>query len=133
MDKALQVIAAFENTFEAEIARGRLESEGVLAFVHDAQTVAMNWTLSNAVGGVKLAVRTVDAERALEILGEPDIHDEIDSGWGSCPHCSSRKLEPRADRRLTAVTWLLLGVPLLFPRRSFYCSSCGRLSERAAS
>ena len=124
MNSALEVIARFENALDAELARGQLESEGIPSFLLDAHTVTMNWMLSNAVGGVKLAVHPRDAHRARDVLGNEVQADQSDSGWGACPNCGSRNLEPRFDRRVTGLSWLLFGIPLLFPKKSFFCHAC---------
>lgn len=69
MSDALVTIASYENALEAEIVKGRLESEGIQAFLSNSHTVGMDWTLSQAVGGVVLSVLRDDAERAAHILG----------------------------------------------------------------
>jgi tetratricopeptide (TPR) repeat protein len=61
----LVVVRTFGFPTEAEIARGRLEAEGIPAVVTQGEIVAMNWLLSNMVGGVKLCVREEDASRRL--------------------------------------------------------------------
>ncbi|MBN8550553.1 MAG: DUF2007 domain-containing protein [Deltaproteobacteria bacterium] len=129
MGNTLEVIARYENVHEAELTRGLLESAGITAFVQDAHTVGVNWMLSNAIGGVKVAVRPEDAARAKEILGEIATSDDSDAGWGACPNCGSRKLELRSERRMTNLTWLLLGIPLLFPRQRYYCTSCCQMTD----
>ena len=132
MDDTLEIIKVFENAFEAELARGRLESEGIPSFLRDNHIVEANWMLSNAVGGVKLAVRANDVGRAREILDSaaPEMKDE---GWGACPSCGSCKLEIRTDRRITNLTWLFFGIPLLLPRRAYFCRSCGEITKRPAN
>ncbi|MGJ3255801.1 MAG: DUF2007 domain-containing protein [Alcanivorax sp.] len=44
-------VARFSMPDEAHIAKSRLESEGIPAFVADEHTVGMNWLYSNAMGG----------------------------------------------------------------------------------
>jgi hypothetical protein len=65
----LVTVAAFADVAEAELAKERLELEGVLAFVVDAQTAGVMPFLTNTTGGVKVQVRPADAEKAREILG----------------------------------------------------------------
>lgn len=132
MNSLLVVVTTFENALEAEIARGRLESEGISAFIIDGHIVGANWGLSNAVGGVKLQVREVDLLKAKEILGVIQEMGE-DSGWGQCPKCQSKKLEVKVDRRFPFLTWLFLGIPLLFPQKSFLCHSCGKVIKKPLS
>ena len=129
MAEAFKTVATFENGIDAEIARGRLESEGITAQVRDASIVGMNWTLSNAIGGVKLDVKLADVGRAKELLDNATPVSLDDEGWGACPRCGSRKLELSTDRRITNLTWVLFGLPLLFPRKKFVCRSCNAVSD----
>ncbi len=65
----LVTVAAFADVAEAELAKERLELEGVLAFVADAQTAGVMPYLTSTTGGVRVQVRPEDAEKAREILG----------------------------------------------------------------
>ena len=73
-----QVVAAFDTLMEAELARGRLESEGIGARIIDGNTVGIAQHLSSALGGVKLAVAESDYPAARSILFAPSalIDDE---------------------------------------------------------
>lgn len=71
MDRLVQ-IASFVYPWQAYIARGRLESRGIQAFVFDDGIVTAHPFISNAVGGVKLMVDRADVERALAVLNEND-------------------------------------------------------------
>jgi hypothetical protein len=69
-------LATFWNPVEAHVLVGRLEAAGIRAYVADAETVAMDWLLANAVGGVKVQVAEPDASRAQQVLAEAaDRHD----------------------------------------------------------
>jgi len=59
-------------TYPAEMAvlRARLEAEGIECRVLDELTVQVNPFYSNAIGGVKLQVKTTDIESAKEVLRE---------------------------------------------------------------
>lgn len=65
----LVAVASFTAAHEAELARTKLQAEGLLAFVWDAATVNADPLLSVAVRGVKVAVPARDAGRARSILG----------------------------------------------------------------
>jgi hypothetical protein len=65
----LLTVASFPDVAEAELARERLENEGIRAFVVGAQTAGVMPYLVNALGGVRLQVAPKDIERAKEILG----------------------------------------------------------------
>src|SRR4051812_17627595 len=53
---------------EAHAMRVQLEASGIPVFLADELTVAMDWLLSNAIGGVKVQVPEQYAERATELL-----------------------------------------------------------------
>lgn len=61
-------VAAFDETFRADVARAALEDAGLPVRITDREIVAMEWVLSNAVGGIKVQVPEADAVRAREIL-----------------------------------------------------------------
>ncbi len=63
------VIAEFAQLVKADLAKARLEAEGIRVVLLDAQTISMSPFYSAALGGVKLAVADEDAARAREILG----------------------------------------------------------------
>jgi len=62
------VIAEFGQLVKADLAKARLEAEGIRVVLLDAQTISMNPLYSPALGGVKLAVADEDAARARAIL-----------------------------------------------------------------
>lgn len=53
---------------EAYAMRVHLEAAGIPVFLADELTVAMDWLLSNAIGGVKVQVPEHYAERATQLL-----------------------------------------------------------------
>ncbi len=68
-DRDLVTVAAFAGVAEAELAKERLELEGVLAFVVGAQISGVMPFLTSATGGVRVQVKPEDAQKAREILG----------------------------------------------------------------
>ena len=69
MDRLATVIS-FTYPHEAHLAKGKLESEGVEVFMKDEMTTQVNNFYSNAIGGVKLQVRSGDFDTAHRILVE---------------------------------------------------------------
>jgi len=67
-DDAPVVLSSHLQPEEAGLLRGLLESAGIAAAVRDDMLCGVNPFLRPAIGGVKLAVRAADAERALEIV-----------------------------------------------------------------
>ena len=75
----LITIASFDHPIHANLAKTRLEAEGIDCVLIDEHITGMNWLWVPAIGGVRLQVRESDAERAMEILeGEPDEEDGVD-------------------------------------------------------
>lgn len=64
----LVTVASFPDVAEAELAKERLELEGIRAFVINGQIVGVMPFLTSATGGVRVQVEPRDAERAKEIL-----------------------------------------------------------------
>jgi len=77
------MIGSFAHPLEAELARSKLESEGIRARVADANTVSIQPYYSSLLGGVKLLVDEDDAQTALAILAE----DHTDKFAESLPRC----------------------------------------------
>ena len=68
MSDKLVTLLTYEYLHRAELARSVLEEIGIKSFVADGNIVLTNWFLSTAVGFIKLQVRAVDADAALEYL-----------------------------------------------------------------
>lgn len=121
---------------EAELARIKLEANGIQCFLAGKNFISMYWLLSDAEGGIKLQVRESDAEKALEILGtdthiafneseDPDTKPEPINP--SCPKCGSNDVEyERFSKKSFYLGILLLRFPLPFLRKRYKCKSCGK-------
>lgn len=145
-------IKIFTYSHEAMILRGRLESEGIPCFLQDELTIQVMPFHSNALGGVKLQVRGEDVEAAMKILEEvdgpmPDApedylpEEEVDAygrplpekyasrkrSYRRCPYCSSKEVDKKnLSPEVFAFCVMLLGFPLPFIRRKYYCYDCQR-------
>lgn len=75
------LITAITFTFphEAHFAKAKLESEGVEVFIKDEMTVQVHNFYSNAIGGVKLQVRSAEFDTAHRILVESGYIEEHES------------------------------------------------------
>jgi len=65
----LVTVASYADVPEAELAKERLELEGIRAFAIDAQAAGVMPFLAGTSGRVRLQVEPKDLERAKEILG----------------------------------------------------------------
>ncbi len=86
----LVAIASFETAFEAHLALGLLQAEGLPAVIADEHMVSLYSALTYAVGGVRLLVREPHMARARAILAArqrgdyriDELPDQDDSGPG---------------------------------------------------
>jgi hypothetical protein len=136
----LVVVSAFSQPHEAHLARSVLSAASLEACVADDNTVAADWLMSNAIGGVKVLVRADDLTIAREVLDTtalaPDdeapgqVSDAEDSREDVCPHCGSRALSAITHGlRLAAFTWMVVGIPLFPVWRRRRCGDCGQESR----
>jgi len=103
-ETTLVSIATYWNTLEANLARNHLESLEIPCCLEGDSVVTMNWTLANAVGGVKLLVREQDRERAEGALreiavsrGELTPDEEVRSAAQHTAQAHGRHATPSAD------------------------------------
>jgi hypothetical protein len=64
----LVTVASFSDVAEAELAKERLELEGIRAFVIGARTAGVMPYLTGPTGGVRVQVEPRDLQRAREVL-----------------------------------------------------------------
>ncbi|WNH13815.1 DUF2007 domain-containing protein [Thalassobellus suaedae] len=94
MSDTFKTIAKFQYSSEAQIIKGRLESEGIDVFLSDNFTIDTDPLVSNAIGGVKLKVLTKDALKAENILNNISKYSLDDEGNSlDCPNCNSNKIQ----------------------------------------
>jgi hypothetical protein len=70
-------IRSFGDVMQAWLAKSRLESAAIECHLVDDNMVRLHWGLVNVLGGVKLQVKSEDAEAALEVLEQP-VPDQSD-------------------------------------------------------
>lgn len=64
----LETIAQFNDPVDAQLLQGRLQAEGIPAFLADEHLVQANRLLAIAVGGVRVQVAGDDVERARAVI-----------------------------------------------------------------
>jgi predicted RNA-binding Zn-ribbon protein involved in translation (DUF1610 family) len=117
----------FVNYMDAHMIMGRLEEEGIHCWLKDENTVTITPIWTNAVGGIKLMVPDVQADRATSILQE---WEEERKKRFACPNCGSHEIEivttPRkASNWFAAIGTFLLGSYALAPDQVYHCFHCG--------
>ena len=128
----LVTIARFSFPYEAHIARGRLLSAGIPAWVADEHLVGMQWLYSQAVGGVRLQVSQMDVAEASAILQEDGLGELIaqqDVEPTLCPQCCSPDVEIKRKGRGPAFLMMYtLGFAFWPVDELICCRSCGKNS-----
>lgn len=128
-----KTIATFSFPYEAHIARAKLESEGIPAFVADEHTINMQWLYSTAMGGVRLQVSKKFVEEALTVLNQDTSRDLIEQeGFDttSCKNCSSTNTEfYLIGKRLAFLVFLGVNFPLYPTQSGIKCNECGHVSK----
>jgi predicted RNA-binding Zn-ribbon protein involved in translation (DUF1610 family) len=126
-EEDLVTVGRFTNEFEAELVRAKLEQAGIAAAVVDANIVAVNWLLSNAVGGVRVQVPASRAEEAKAILmvGEAE-EPEAAADEYVCPMCGSTDVNRvRTSWRIAFAFFFFLRIPVPFKLGELRCGACG--------
>jgi len=70
MPGRLVTIATFQDPVAATLAKNFLDSEDIPAILLDESTVATDWALAGAIGGIKLQVPVIHVERAELMLAQ---------------------------------------------------------------
>jgi len=66
----LVTIATFNDPFSANLAKGKLESEGIECFTASEHRLGRSWGDGNVFGPIELQVKEPDVERADKVLEE---------------------------------------------------------------
>jgi hypothetical protein len=128
----LVVLRQFRDLPEALLAKGALESAGIECFLADDITIRMDWLWSNALGGIKLCVKSEDADAAAQLLdqGIPEGFEVTGAGeykQPHCPKCHCMDISFEDLNKPVAYTGIFLGVPIPLSRRRWKCNSCGKV------
>ncbi len=136
----LETIARFRDVPASQLARCRLEADGIQVSLLGVNHVSINWLASQAIGGIRLQVPAEDAERARELL-EQDRSEELSeipeadlpaAQDETCPRCGSDRVYgsqlahwTKAASMLGGLWFLLLSLPFVWWRHRLDCSACG--------
>jgi Putative prokaryotic signal transducing protein len=129
----LKTIATYSFPYEAQIARAKLDSEGIPAFVADEQTINMQWLYSNAMGGVRLQVPEAYVPLAMKLLSE-DASQRVEEQEGNdmspCTLCNSNNTAPyQQGKRWAFLVFLGLSFPLFPIKNTVRCKDCGHIEK----
>jgi hypothetical protein len=125
------ILRRFRDLPDAFLAWTILDSAGLESFLFDEITIRMDWLWSNMLGGVKICVKSENAEEGDQIL-KLGVLEKFDvEGLGEfeqprCPQCQSVDISFEGlNKSLTYACTFLLGLPIPFTRRRWKCESCG--------
>ncbi len=123
-------IATFQYSSEALIFKGKLESEGIKVFMRDNNTVDANPMYSNAIGGIKLLVKSKDFVKANDVLSEISEYSlDENNELIKCPKCKAEEIEMRTSikdiKTLFAFILSLLFVLMpIYSKHKYKCNKC---------
>jgi len=125
MANEFYTIGSFEYPADVQIIKGRLESEGIMVFLRDENTLNTDPLISQAIGGVKLQVYTKDKDKATAIYDEIRSYALDDHGEPViCPNCKAQRSEVYYTRK---------GVfNKLFPffeKKKYKCLQCNMITQ----
>lgn len=122
----LVAIRSYNSYFTANMVLGRLETDGMEAYLKDENTIVIDPILTNAVGGIKLMVKDSDVEAANALL---NAYDEDYRKAAVCPKCNSQafsyELMPKPTNFITAIlTWFFSSYAVATDY-TYRCGVCG--------
>ncbi len=84
MDKFITIMTT-QYPHEAHMIKSKLESEGIMVFLKDELTVQSHNFISNAIGGVKIQIRSSDfllVQSIFQDIGLQTSHEEDEPSFG---------------------------------------------------
>ena len=93
MESEFTTIASFEFLADAQIVKAKMESEGIRVFLQDENILTVGF-IRDAVGGVKLQVKSKDKDAAISIYDaiRPYALDK-EGNPVICPNCKAARSE----------------------------------------
>lgn len=130
MKEIFSTVAVFQYSAEAQIIKGRLESEGINSFLVDNHTIDTDPLVSNAIGGVKLKVQKEDEEKARQVLDAISKYSVNDEGEQIiCPEGNSDKVEFFTNVKspgslfFFGISFFVNTLPMVV-NREYHCANC---------
>ena len=124
------VLKTFDNYFSANIILTRLQDAGIHCYLKDEYTVTIDPILSNAIGGIKLAVDVNDETAARLLLQQ--FHDDYIKA-AICPKCNKHEIEYVVSQKpaniiTTILTWVFSSYAVS-AQMIYVCANCGYQSK----
>ena len=140
MRKGWTMLLSFDSSTDAHLARSKLESEEILAFLKDEHVNQVFSSYPVTYGGIKLYVRDDDVERAAEIMVEGGfvrlpikrekpkiVRYSNPAERNICPYCQSDHIGKGHQTSLwTALVTFTIGVIFPIPNTVYKCYECDK-------
>lgn len=123
-------IASYTYPSEAFIYKAKLESEGILCFLKNENSINTDPLISNALGGVQLLVDAQDVMLAKQILSLiPNYLLDDEGDLLKCPKCQSETIEQLTSVKdiksfLSFIFGLFLNVLPFYTKMVYKCDTC---------
>lgn len=115
------ILAVFEYSTEAQVAKAKLDSEDIRTMLMDEKTIDSDPLISQAIGGVKLLVHNNDLEKAATIYNEIREYTKDENGNNiHCSKCNSTKILV-ADLQRKNIFFMLFP---FFESKKLICNDC---------
>lgn len=130
MEEQFQIVGRYQYSSEALIFKGKLESEGIEVYIRDNNIVDSNPLYSNAVGGIKLFVKSEDFDKAQLVLSDVSQYSLNENNQLiKCPKCNTEQVEMVTSikdiRSFLAFLFSVLVVYMPFySKHKYKCQSC---------
>ena len=117
----------FDNSFQANIVKGRLETEGIECFLTNDNLTTLFPQFTNLMGmGIDLMVSEENYEKAIEILNEKK---EQSSAMTMCPNCNSENIKKKYSKYnfpkwIVFVFSILVYLPFVHSKYTYVCMDC---------
>ena len=126
------LVSTHTNPVEAHIVRGRLEAEGLVCAVLFEHHIWAKWSLSVALGGVRLVVPSNSASDAHEVMrkinsGEYErlLIEEQGLSKLPCPKCGSTNTAPHIWPWKLALAFIFtVSLPIPYTSHLHSCDDC---------
>jgi hypothetical protein len=130
----LVTVDRYVSPWDAHIVRGRLETEGLMAWVLNEHYIGVDWPSALALGLVRIVVPRLQEAQAREVMDalregvfEAHLAAMLDEPGDSCPRCGSFRSEVFRDwlgRAVVAAAAFVLHV-IFPPPCEVRCRDCG--------
>ncbi|MCU7835553.1 MAG: DUF2007 domain-containing protein [gamma proteobacterium symbiont of Taylorina sp.] len=121
---------------EAHIILGRLQAEGIPAFIAFEHHIWANWMLSNALGGVRVQVlssRIKDANVVISNIENGEFQKYLEAETGClekehCPSCNSNAVKNIIwPWKIAFLSLFIFTVPIPYVQNQMKCVECNHV------